>query len=169
MNGSVRVNLVPYDPNWPRVFSGLARRIRGALAEEVLLLEHVGSTSVPGLSAKPLIDLVLAVADSRDEPVFVPPLEAEGFVFHRREPDWYQHRLLKTPDNEGNLHVFSRGCEEIERMLVFRDRLRTDEGDRKLYERTKQDLARRSWSSVQEYADAKSAVIREILKRAGHV
>ena len=160
------IRLVAYDPNWPSHFLRQAERIRIALSGKVLLLEHVGSTSVPGLSAKPVIDMLLAVADSADESSYAPPLEAEGFVFRIREPDWFEHRLLKAPDIKGNLHVFSEGCDEIDRMLTFRNWLRTHDDDRNLYERTKHELAARTWSDVQNYADAKSEVIEEILLRA---
>jgi GrpB-like predicted nucleotidyltransferase (UPF0157 family) len=160
------VLLAPYAPQWPVQFARLAERIRAALGARALLLEHVGSTSVPGLSAKPVIDMVLAVADSADEPAYVPPLQAQGFVLRIREPGWFEHRLLKAPEVAGNLHVFSEGCEEIGRMVAFRDRLRADAEDRLLYERRKQELAARTWRHVQHYADAKSEVVREILARA---
>lgn len=160
------VLLVPYDQQWPAQFARLAERIRAALGAKALLLEHVGSTSVPGLSAKPVIDMVLAVADSADEPSYLQPLQAQGFVLRIREPDWFEHRLLKAPLIAGNLHVFSEGCTEIGRMVAFRDRLRADACDRFLYERTKQELAARTWRHVQHYADAKAEVVREILARA---
>ena len=160
------IQLAPYDPEWPLKFASLAARIRRALAEHVVLLEHTGSTSVEHLSAKPIIDIVLAVADSSDESAYVAPLESQGFQLWIREPEWFEHRLLKFADPEANLHVFSAGCAEIDRMLAFRDRLRAHEEDRRLYEVTKVALAARSWEYVQDYADAKSAVIREILARA---
>jgi GrpB-like predicted nucleotidyltransferase (UPF0157 family) len=164
------VRLVPYDPAWPARFESLAGRIRSALGEGALLLEHAGSTAVPGLAAKPVIDIVLAVADSADEPSYVPVLERQGFVVTRREPAWYEHRLLK-PAGSGaavaaNVHVFSAGCDEIDRMLAFRDRLRENVADRRLYEETKSRLAARPWKRVQDYADAKSDVVRGILARA---
>jgi len=160
------IDLAPYDPDWPQQFSLYADRIRQALGEKVLLIEHVGSTSVPGLSAKPIIDMVLAVTNSADEPSNIPQLEARGFVLRIREPDWFQHRLLKGPGPPGNLHVFSIGCEEIVRVLRFRDWLRTHEDDRQLYAQTKRELAARIWKFTQHYADAKSAVVQEILGRA---
>jgi GrpB-like predicted nucleotidyltransferase (UPF0157 family) len=164
LNGTI--NLVPYDPAWPLLFERLAMQIRRALGERVLLLEHVGSTSVPGLSAKPFIDMVLGVADSSDEASYVEPLEAIGYTLRIREPDWYQHRLLHPRDVPGKLHVFSVGCEEITQMLLFRDWLRTHVDDRLLYEETKRELAARVWKYTQNYADAKSAVVQEILARA---
>lgn len=160
------VRLAPYDPDWARQFSLHAGHVRDALSERALLLEHVGSTSVPGLWAKPVIDMVLAVSNSADEPSYVPALEARRFVLRIREPDWFQHRLLKAPDIAGNLHVFSIGCEEIDRMLMFRDWLRTHDDDRRLYEETKRRLAAHTWKHMQHYADAKSEVVREILGRA---
>ena len=161
------VCLAPYDLDWTKQFSLHAGQIRDALSEGVLLLEHVGSTSVPGLWAKPIIDMVLAVSNSADEPSYVPALEARGFVLRIREPDWFQHRLLKAPDIAGNLHVFSMGCEEVNRMLMFRDWLRTHDDDRRLYDETKRRLAAQTWEETQHYADAKSEVVREMLGRAG--
>ncbi len=162
-----RVTLVGYDPAWPLVFAREADRIRGVLGDRVLLLEHVGSTSVPGLLAKPILDMLLVVADSADEAAYVEPLEAAGYVLRIREPDWHEHRLLKGPDTDVNLHVYTAGSGEIERNLLFRDRLRVDREDRDLYARTKRELAARTWKYVQNYADAKSDIIEEILLRAG--
>jgi GrpB-like predicted nucleotidyltransferase (UPF0157 family) len=160
------IYLAPYDPAWPSLFTRLEQRIRAALEGDVLLLEHVGSTSVPGLSAKPIIDIVLAVADSSDEAAYVERLEQRGFKLRIREPDWYEHRLLKSSDPNANLHVFSEGCEEIDRMILFRDWLRNHANDRLLYEEKKQELAARIWKYTQNYADAKSEVVQEILARA---
>jgi GrpB-like predicted nucleotidyltransferase (UPF0157 family) len=158
--------LVDYDAEWPRLFAREAERIREALGERALQIEHAGSTSVPGLPAKPILDIVLAVADSANEPAYVPALEAAGYVLRIREPEWFEHRLLKGPDTNVNLHVFSRGCSEIERMLLFRDWLRAHESDRVLYERAKRELAQQDWQYTQHYADAKSAVVEEIIARA---
>jgi len=160
------VHLAEYDPGWPGLFTREAARIRAVLGDRVLLVEHVGSTSVPGLAAKPIIDMVLAVADSSDEPSYVPDLEAAGYVLRIREPDWYEHRVFKGPAVNINLHVFTDACVEIDRMITFRDRLRADDADRETYERTKRELAGRTWRHIQHYANAKSAVVTEILGRA---
>src|SRR5215813_11377115 len=128
LNSTIAV--VDYDPVWPVLFEEEARRIRAALGDRVLQIEHVGSTSVPGLAAKPIIDIVLVVADSSDEDAYVPDLEAAGYVLRIREPDWYEHRLFNGPDTRIGLHTFSGGCEEIDRMLTFRDRLRAHDDDR---------------------------------------
>jgi GrpB-like predicted nucleotidyltransferase (UPF0157 family) len=160
------IQIVDYNPEWPRLFEREAKRIQGALGDRVLLLEHVGSTSVPGLAAKPKIDVLLVVANSADEPAYVPALEATGYVLRIREPDCYEHRMFKGPDTDVNLHVYSTGCPEIDRYLLFRDWLRSNASDRHLYERTKRELARKDWKYMQNYADAKSAVVEEILVRA---
>ncbi len=160
------IYLAAYDPDWPALFIRLEQRIREALDDGVLLLEHVGSTSVPGLSAKPIIDIVLAVADSKDEAAYLGRLEQKGFKLRIREPDWYEHRMFKSSDPKANLHVFSEGCEEIDRMLLFRDWLRNHPDDRLLYEAKKCELASRTWKYTQNYADAKSDVVQEILARA---
>jgi GrpB-like predicted nucleotidyltransferase (UPF0157 family) len=160
------IELAEYDPRWPELFRREEERIRAALGERVVQLEHVGSTAVPGLAAKPIIDMCLVVADSSDEEAYVPALEAAGYVLRIREPEWYEHRCFKGPDTNVNLHVYSEGCPEIQRYQVFRDRLRTNQADRELYERTKRELAKREWKYVQNYADAKTAVVEEIIARA---
>ncbi|MFC7330988.1 GrpB family protein [Marinactinospora rubrisoli] len=160
------ITLADYDPRWPELFEREAQRVRAALGGAALRVEHVGSTSVPGLCAKPVIDILLAVADSADEAAYLPPLRQAGYTLRIREPGWYQHRLLNGPDTDVNLHVFSAGCPEIDRMPRFRDRLRADERDRDAYAATKRALAGQVWWHVQHYADAKSAVVQEIMDRA---
>ncbi len=160
------IQIVDYDPEWPRLYEREAERVQSTLGDRVLLIEHVGSTSVPGLAAKPKIDMLLVVANSADESAYVPALETAAYVLTIREPDWYEHRMFKGPDTDINLHVFSSGCREIDHMLLFRDWLRSNESDRRLYERTKRKLARNNWKYMQNYADAKTAVVKEILIRA---
>jgi len=160
------IEIVEYDPEWPGMFAREAQRIRASLGARALSLEHAGSTAVPGLAAKPLIDMLLVVADSADESNYAPDLEAIGYALRIREPDWYEHRLFKRSDQAVNLHVFSLGCPEIERMLLFRNWLRRNPADRQRYEDTKRELARQQWTYTQNYADAKTAVVKQILKRA---
>jgi GrpB-like predicted nucleotidyltransferase (UPF0157 family) len=159
------IRVVEYDPEWPLRFELIAGEIGSALGDSALRIEHVGSTSVPNLPAKPIIDVLLAVADSSNEPGYVPPLESRGYTLHIREPEWYEHRMLKGMENKVNLHVFSKGCVEIDRMICFRNWLRANPADRELYARTKLALAEREWKYTQNYADAKTAVIDEILSR----
>jgi GrpB-like predicted nucleotidyltransferase (UPF0157 family) len=160
------VVIADYDPAWPALFEREAGRLRDVLGAEILLLEHVGSTSVPGLAAKPVIDILLVVADPADEGRYLPPLEQAGYRLVIREPGWHEHRALKGPDTDINLHVHGPASPEIERHLRFRDHLRADDADRELYQRTKRELAARPWTYIQQYADAKSAVVEEILRRS---
>jgi GrpB-like predicted nucleotidyltransferase (UPF0157 family)/ubiquinone/menaquinone biosynthesis C-methylase UbiE len=161
------VTLAEYDPEWPRRYEREAERIRGVLpADGVVRIEHIGSTSVPGLCAKPIIDIMLIVPDSSDEAAYLPALEEAGYRLVIREPDWEQHRVFKGPDTNINLHVYSPATKEIERYLLFRDHLRTHDADRALYADTKRELAQRTWKYIQHYADAKSGVVDEIVARA---
>ena len=161
------ITLLDYDPAWPETYAALEHTIRGALGDTVRLIEHGGSTSVPGLPAKPIIDIILAVADSADEATYVPQLEAEGFWLRIREPEWNEHRVLKHADPDVNLHVFTEGCREIEKMLLFRNWLRTHPEDRDRYAAEKRRLGAQTWQHIQNYADAKTTVVEEIMTRAG--
>jgi GrpB-like predicted nucleotidyltransferase (UPF0157 family) len=163
---SAPIELRDYDPEWPRLYAREEERIRSILGDRVRRIEHVGSTSVPGLPAKPIVDIVLEVPDSSDEAGYAADLEAGGYPLRIRERDWFEHRVFKGPDTNINLHVFTEGCEEVDRMVGFRDHLRGNEHDRKLYTDAKRELAARDWKYVQQYADAKTSVVHEILDRA---
>jgi GrpB-like predicted nucleotidyltransferase (UPF0157 family) len=160
------IALADYDPNWPVLFAREAACIRAALGDRAVQVEHAGSTSVPGLAAKPIIDIVLAVPDSSDEEAYVPALEAAGYALRAREPGWFEHRMFKGPDTDINLHVFTVGSAEIDRMLLFRDWLRAHDDDRGAYQQVKHDLAKRTWRHVQHYADAKTEIVEQIMARA---
>jgi GrpB-like predicted nucleotidyltransferase (UPF0157 family) len=161
-----RIELAGYDPRWPALYAREEERLRRVLGDRVVRVAHAGSTSVPGLPAKPIVDIVLEVPDTRDEAAYVPALAAAGYVLTIREPSWFEHRLFKGPDTNVNLHVFPRACSEVDRMLVFRDWLRTHAPDRELYLRAKRELAARDWEYVQDYADAKSEVVSDVMRRA---
>ena len=162
---SVAIQIVDYDSEWPLRFQEEAGKIRRALGPAALRIEHVGSTSVPQLAAKPVIDILLEVANSALEDRYAPALESADFALLIREPEWHEHRMFRGAGGDVNLHVFSTGCGEIARMLAFRDRLRGSATDRELYLRTKRTLARQDWPSTQDYADAKTAIVEEILAR----
>lgn len=169
---SVPVVLHEPDPSWQQLYAADAAAIRTVLGATALAVDHVGSTSVPGLPAKPVIDILVQVPDSADEPAYVPPLEGLGYWLHIREPGWLEHRVLYQRVDRGsthdiNLHVLSPGVggEEIERMVGFRDWLRSHPEDRDRYGAVKRDLAGRRWRYVQDYADAKTGVVEEILGR----
>lgn len=160
------IRIVDYDPNWPEKFKGHARIIADALGDSALRIEHVGSTSVPSLAAKPIIDILVVVRDSADEPAYLPRLEAAGYALRVREPDWNEHRMLRTPERDAHVHVYSAGCAEVERNLTFRDRLRRNADDRRRYEQTKRELASKDWPDMNAYAYAKTHVIESILAAA---
>ena len=158
--------IVDYDPSWPHRFHLEAAKIRAALGPAALCVEHVGSTSVPGLAAKPIVDTLLVVENSANEDSYLPALEAAGYVLRVREPDFEEHRMFRTPERDVHVHVFSHGSSEVERLLLLRDHLRDNEEDRELYADTKRELASRDWPSMQHYADAKTGIVEEILTRA---
>jgi GrpB-like predicted nucleotidyltransferase (UPF0157 family) len=162
------IPFVEYDPRWPEQYAREERRIRSVLGERVLRIQHTGSTSVPGLAAKPTIDITITIADVTDEPAYAPDLEAAGYVLRVREsePEWWDHRMFRGSDPKVNLHVFSAGCTEPDRMVGFRNWLRAHDDDRQLYEQTKRELIGREWQNLQQYADAKTDVVEAIAARA---
>jgi GrpB-like predicted nucleotidyltransferase (UPF0157 family) len=155
--------IADYDSAWPSRFAELEGRIRSALGDAALAVEHIGSTSVPRLAAKPIIDVLVVVADLDDEPSYVPALEGAGFVLRVREAG---HRMFRTPDRDAHVHVYASGDQAITDYLDLRDWLRVDESDHALYAAVKRDLAQRPWSDMNHYADAKSDVIQQVLGRA---
>ena len=163
----VAIVIVEYDPAWPERFASEHARIEGALGAGAMLIEHIGSTSVPGLAAKPIVDILLVVEDSSDEAAYLPKLEAAGYELRVREPDWHEHRMVRTPERDVHVHVFSAGSSESDRHLAFRDRLRAHPEDCARYAETKRSLAAHDWPTMQDYADAKTTVIQEIMGRGG--
>lgn len=158
--------IVNYDPAWNERFRQEAARIRSALGEAALTIEHIGSTAVPGLAAKPIVDILVVVEDASDEHSYVPALENAGYVLRVREPNFYEHRMLRTPEKDVHVHVFSPESPEVERYLLLRDRLRENADERQLYARTKRELTSRDWPSMQHYAEAKTDVVESIIARA---
>jgi GrpB-like predicted nucleotidyltransferase (UPF0157 family) len=157
--------IADYDPAWPERFAKEETNIRAALGGAALSVEHIGSTSVPGLAAKPIVDILLVVEDSGDEASYLPALEEAGYVLRVREPDFDEHRMFRTPEKDVHVHVYSAGSKEIRRYLLLRDHLRKNEEDRELYAGTKGELASRDWPSMNHYAEAKTEVIEGILAR----
>jgi GrpB-like predicted nucleotidyltransferase (UPF0157 family) len=157
------IRIVDYDPTWPAKFKMHKAIIAKALGDAALQIEHIGSTSVPALAAKPIIDILVVVENSAEESAYLPQLDAVGYLLRVREPDWNDHRMLRTPDKDVHVHVYSAGCREIERTLTFRDRLRTNAEDRCRYEATKRALAKRDWPDMNAYANAKTEVIEDII------
>ena len=166
---AVGIEVADPDPAWPQRYDDLAGRIRQALGWRVLQLEHVGSTSVPGLAAKPVIDIDLTVADPGREHDYVPALEAIGFRLVIREPWWYGHRTLRADEPPCNLHVFGFDSPELVRHRIFRDWLRGNPGERDRYAAAKRRAASEANAGgehVMQYNARKQQVIREIYHRA---
>lgn len=160
------IEVAEYNPQWPQWYAREAARLRSLLGDRILALEHVGSTSVPGLAAKPIIDIDLSVANSAEEAAYVPLLERAGYRLTIREADWHEHRLFKGPETDINLHVWTLGSPEAERHKIFRDWLRANEDDRQAYAAHKKTLAERNYEYMYQYNNDKAALIREILARA---
>jgi len=158
--------LEEYNDNWPVLFQKEALRIKEILDDKALMIEHIGSTAIYGLCAKPIIDILLVVKDASQEEDYVPALCDHGYILRIKEPEFEHHHMFKGPDTNINLHVFSKGSKEIEKYLILRDYLRNHEDARVLYANTKKELAKKKWKYVQNYADAKSDVIQDILKKA---
>jgi GrpB-like predicted nucleotidyltransferase (UPF0157 family) len=159
-----RVVLVDSDPAWPARFERERARILAALGDGARRVEHIGSTAVPGLAAKPIVDILVTVADADDETAFVPRLERAGYVLRVREPG---HRLLRTPDVSVHVHVWAETDPEVDRYTAFRDRLRSSADDRTAYERLKRELATRDWDDIGHYSYAKGSLIEAVLTRTG--
>ncbi|MEQ8635487.1 GrpB family protein [Gimesia maris] len=160
------IELVEYNTCWPERFEHHAEKIRDVLGDQALTIEHIGSTSVPGLAAKPIVDLLLVVVDSSDENAYLPQLLSAGYELRVREPDFQEHRMFRTPARDVHLHLFSEGSPEIIRLLMFRDWLRSCPEDRQRYEQVKRELVQKSWPDMNAYAAAKSSVIEQILNTA---
>lgn len=155
--------LVPYDLTWPEKFAAERERIIGALGATARRVDHIGSTSVPGLDAKPIIDFDLSVPDVEDEPSYLPALRRAGYHLRVREPG---HRMVRTVDLSVQVHICAEGSEWERRHLLFRDWLRRDAADRRAYAELKHGLAECDWPDMNAYADAKGTLIAEITARA---
>jgi GrpB-like predicted nucleotidyltransferase (UPF0157 family) len=165
IGGREQVPIVVVDPDeqWPVRYGLVRERVLAALGSTALRVEHIGSTAVPGLAAKPIVDVLVTVRDVEDEASFVPPMERAGFVLRVREPE---HRMFRTPARDVHVHVYEDDHAAVGAYLDLRDWLRVDADDRALYERTKRRLATRTWTDMNEYADAKTDVITAVLGRA---
>ncbi|MDU0365896.1 GrpB family protein [Microbacterium sp. KSW4-17] len=159
-----RIEIVDADATWPLTFATVRDRIHDALGQRAIRVDHVGSTAVPGLAAKPVIDVDLTVADTDDEDAYVPTLEAAGFALRVREPWWLGHRLLVASEPAVHLHVWPPDSPEAARHLIFRDHLRADADDRALYARVKREVAEDGLMSA--YNERKQATVRAIYARA---
>lgn len=159
------VAVVAYDPLWPNIYSALASKIMIELGSNLLGIDHVGSTAVPGLAAKPIIDIDLTVADAADEKTYVSALENLGYRLIVREPRFHGHRLFHHDNPRVNLHVFTQGTPETARHLLFRDWLRLSEKDCKLYANAKFEAVKDCSFDIQKYHENKSKVVHDIYQK----
>lgn len=161
------ISIVDYDEAWPERYRAHEAVIRSALGDVASRVEHIGSTAVRGLSAKPVIDILLVVRDPADESSYVPALVEQGYQLRVREPADEEHRMLRTPGRDVHIHVYPQGARAIDRYIRFRDRLRDSAEDRAAYANLKKELAKRDWDDRNAYAEAKTPIIREILAKSG--
>jgi GrpB-like predicted nucleotidyltransferase (UPF0157 family) len=158
-----KIEVEEYDPLWAKQFELRRAEIEAVLPEVALSIEHVGSTAVPGLPAKPVIDIDLIVADPEQEQEYVPALTAIGYDLTVRERSWYQHRMLRHDNPRVNLHVFGPGCPEHVRHILFRDWLRERPADRQRYADAKM-LAKVGATTEPDYNLRKQDVVRDIYR-----
>jgi GrpB-like predicted nucleotidyltransferase (UPF0157 family) len=157
------LTIVPYDPTWPERFQEHRDAISTTLGPVAVRVEHIGSTSVPGLGAKPIIDILVTVDDITAEEDYLPPLLAAGYQLRVREPG---HRMVRTPSRDTHVHILQDDASEAHDYLVLRDWLRQHDADRALYEKVKRSLADQEWADMNSYAEAKTDVIVAIMGRA---
>jgi GrpB-like predicted nucleotidyltransferase (UPF0157 family) len=157
-----QVEIVDYDPAWPEAFEKHRRRIVNALGETARTVEHIGSTAVPTLAAKPIVDIMVTVDNPEDEAAYLRALEETGYVLRVREAD---HRMFRTPERDVHVHIWRRGSEDEKRHLIFREHLRSNPDDRDAYVALKRSLAGR-WKDVNYYAEAKGPFIRQTVESA---
>jgi len=155
-----------YDPAWQQTYAAWRRGIADALGPAALAIEHVGSTSVPGLAAKPIVDIQVSVADLADEARYVPQLAAVGLVLRSRDE---MHRYFRPPagqPREVHVHVCAAGSQWEHDHLLFRDYLRTDLAACRRYAEAKRVNASRWSGDSWAYTEAKTDVVLDILEQA---
>lgn len=160
------IEIVPYSSAWPHQFQDHSTRIKDAIGEVALRIEHIGSTSVERLAAKPIIDILVVIADPSKEELYLQSLLNAGYELRVREPDYDNHRMFRTTERDVHIHIYPPSSEEVERYLIFRDFLRTNPEARDEYAALKQKLSESNWKDMNEYSAAKTSFIDEIITRA---
>jgi len=155
--------VVGYDNTWPAIFADQRERLLAALGSTTVEIEHIGSTAVPGLAAKPIIDILIIVDDITAEEDYLVPLLAAGYDLRVRGPG---RRMVRTPGRDVHVHILETGNEAINAYLAFRDHLRASVDDRALYASTKHALIKQGFTDMNAYSDAKTDVIAAIMARA---
>lgn len=160
------IKIVPYSQNWPIQFQNHAKRIKNALGSVALRIEHIGSTSVEELAAKPIIDILVVIADPSQEELYLPALVDAGYELRVREPEYDNHRMFRTPERDVHIHIYPPHSEEVERYLLFRDFLRNNPRVRGEYANLKQKLSESNWKDMNEYSSAKTSFIDGVINQA---
>ena len=157
------LTVVSYDDSWHAIFAAQRERLLTALGSTPVEIEHIGSTSVPWLAAKPIIDILIIVDDITAEEDYLDPLIAAGYLLRVRGPG---RRMVRTPGRDVHVHILQTGDDAIDAYLVFRDHLRSNADDRVLYASTKHSLIEQGFTDMNAYSDAKTDVIAAIMARA---
>lgn len=159
--------IVPYDPEWPRLFADLGARLREALGPVALRIDHIGSTSIPGMAAKPVIDVQVSVPSFEPLEALKGPMEKLGFVFRASNPDLTKRYFRETPgERRTHIHFRLAGSWAEQFALLFRDYMRVHEEDCRWYENIKRQLAEQYRDDRQGYTNAKAPYLWEIMKKA---
>ena len=160
------VQIVPYSAEWPETFRVLGSSLRGALGDVAMRIDHIGSTAVPGLAAKPIIDVQISVAAFEPLAAYRDPLEQLGFVFRSDNPERTKRYFRERPGaRRAHIHVRRSGSWAEQFALLFRDYLRAHASDAERYESLKRELAGR-YRERRAYTDAKASFIWEVMRRA---
>lgn len=167
---SYPVVIVDYDPEWPAQYAAEADRIREALGDRIVAVEHIGSTAVPELAAKPIIDLMVGLRDLANAGGCVAPLERLGYEYvPQYEESMPERRYFHKGPPRGrthHLHMVEVGSDFWERHLLFRDILRAHPETARAYGALKRELAGRHGADREAYTDAKTAFIAAAIERA---
>ena len=158
------IEVLPYDEQWSQIYLTQKKLILAELGNTILSIEHIGSTSVPNLSAKLVIDIDLIVEDPNQEDLYVSKLHKLGYDLTVREPSWYGHRMLRLDAPRVNLHIFPPMCPEHWRHLLFKEWLMNHPDDLFLYCKAKEE-AQNQVENSHEYNGKKQPVIHKIYQK----
>lgn len=159
--------VVSYDPEWPRCFAELGHRLRGSLGDVALRIDHIGSTAIPGLDAKPVIDIQISVASFEPLDAYRLPLERAGYIFRAENPDLTKRYFRERPgERRTHIHVRRARSWSEQMSLLFRDYLRAHPADAAQYTGLKRTLADKHRADRVEYTDAKAPFIWNVMMQA---
>lgn len=162
------ISVVPYDPSWPEQFELEAAKIQQALGDNCIHIHHIGSTAVPGLDAKPVIDMIPVVKNIRTVDSCNEVMEALGYSVEGEFGTPFRRFFIKGGDQRThNIHVYEKGNPEIERHVTFRDHLRAHPDVAAEYAKLKQEVASKSPHDIVAYCNGKTEWVTEIERQLG--